>query len=85
LNKRFKKFTFLFAEISNTVTALRVSDRHNIEKKGFNIVVKRFGIEEALGQQAEILAVSFLFLPIHFPNADLFFPGIECKRRPCQA
>jgi hypothetical protein len=58
------------------VTALRVGDRHNIEKKGFDIVVKSFGIEEALGQEAEVLAVGFLFLSVHFPDADLFFPGI---------
>ena len=39
---------------------------HDIEKKGFDIVVQRLRTEEELGQEAEILAVERIASTVDF-------------------
>lgn len=61
------------AEIANRVTAFCISQRHHIEQKRLDVIVQCLVVEEKLGQQAQVLAVRFVSLAIHLPDAQLLF------------
>ena len=67
------------------MTAFRISHRHDVEEERLHVVVERLGVEEALCQQAQVLAVGLLLLTVHLPNGHLLLPRSRCERRPDQA
>ena len=66
------------------MAAFRIGHRHDVKEERFHVVVERLRVQEALGQQAEVLAVRLLLLAVHLPHAHLLFPAIGDKWRPCQ-
>lgn len=79
------KNTLLLAEIADAVTSFRVGHRHHVEEERLHVVVERLGVEETLGQQAQVLAVRLLLLTVHFPDGHLLLPRVRCERCPDQA
>jgi hypothetical protein len=53
------------------VAAIFVILRHDVEQKGFDIVVERLRAEEELGEKAEILAVDGILTPVNFEERVL--------------
>jgi hypothetical protein len=60
--------------------ALSVAPRKHIEQKRFNIVVKRFVVEEKLRQQAQILTINFVRVAIDFEDGN-FAASIDLRAR----
>ena len=53
------------------VTAFLVLLAHDIEKEGICVVVDGLMLDEELGQQAQILTVQNLLVPVHFVHEEL--------------
>lgn len=57
---------------------------HNVEEEGFDVVVERFGSEEQLSKQAEVLAVHRVLAPVDFKDShgafaiDFIARGMLC-------
>ena len=62
--KEFYTASYL-GEVAYKMAAHTVVLRENIEKEWLHIVVQRFVIQEQLGQQAQILTIDLVNVPVH--------------------
>lgn len=50
------------------MTALAVVDGQNVKQERLDVVVQRLVIEEQFGEQAQVLAVDFVHVAVHFEH-----------------
>jgi len=50
------------------MTSIHIGQRHNVEKEGLHIVVEGFVIQKEFCQQAQMLTVLLITLPIPLPH-----------------
>lgn len=53
------------------MAAIHIGQCHDIEQKRLHVVVEGLVVQKELGQQAEMLAILLVPLPIHLPHLQL--------------
>lgn len=53
------------------MTTVHIRQRHDVKKKRLHIVVEGFVVQKEFRQQAEMLTVLLITLPIHLPHLEL--------------
>lgn len=56
------------------MTSIHIRQCHNVEKKRLHIVVQSLVVQKELRQEAEMLTVLLITLPIHLPHLELALP-----------
>eukprot|EP00588_Corethron_pennatum_P010154 CAMPEP_0194273278 /NCGR_PEP_ID=MMETSP0169-20130528/6646_1 /TAXON_ID=218684 /ORGANISM="Corethron pennatum, Strain L29A3" /LENGTH=333 /DNA_ID=CAMNT_0039016179 /DNA_START=671 /DNA_END=1673 /DNA_ORIENTATION=- len=64
----------LLAEVSHDVTPRAVALRDDVEPEGVHVVVEGLVVQKELGEEAQVLAVDALLLPVHLESGDRAFP-----------
>ena len=63
------------------MAAVVVVFRHNIEQKGFYVVVERLGTQEQFGEQTQVLTIHRVLSAINFEERVLAIPVDFIARR----
>ena len=58
----------LLGEVPDNVRALLVDLAEDVEEERDDVEVERLVVEEQLGQEAQVLAIQLVVLPIHLRN-----------------
>lgn len=62
---------FLFGEVADEVAALAVVDGERVEEERLHVVVERLVIEEKFGQEAKVLAIDLVHVPVHLKDGEI--------------